>query len=643
MDRGGLTARSPDSARPVGRKGIGMQIGSWTRRFAALVVSAVAALATQASGQVPFGLNIDIDFNFPGEAGAGPPSAGYGAAAGQTGSWNSVMFGTGPFNLIGLTGAPTTAQISRSISPPASTIDLGATGDYARLVYDADRIDGSMTYTITGLPAGSYMIYTYAAAPSFGTVATRITINGEAQLVAGAANDGTFALGQTHSRHSITHTGEPLTILVAKASINGVVNGFQIVPVIQPAPGAFSIIAPANGATGTGLTPTLAWGASSDAVSYTVMLDNDAAFTPPLVFGTTTMSTSVGVPAGALVEGTQYFWRVTATNSGGSTIATPNTASFTTAVVPPPPPPEAFGLNIDIDFPLFGEPGTGVPAVSYGAAASQPGTWNAVSFGTGPFSLNKLDGTPSGVQVSRSLIAPAMTFDLGSTGNYARLVYDGDRIDGPTTYTFTGLPAGNYSIYTYAAAPTFSTVATRITINGVMQLISGAPSDNTFSLGFTHARHMLYHPGGSLVITADKASINGIINGFQIVPDLTPTAVISSPGSCSIVRGPVPIIGTASAPGLTGWTLEYTGGDRNGWVEIASRSTGVTNGLLAEWDVRGYRPCAYTIRLRVTAGSSTLETMRSFIVAVPGDANLDGIVDFNDISVILTNFNQMGP
>ncbi|MBL8745049.1 MAG: hypothetical protein JNK58_01695 [Phycisphaerae bacterium] len=588
-------------------------------------------------------MNIDIDFNFPGDPGSGPPSAGYGAAAAQPGTWATVSFGSGPFSITNLSGAPSGVTLTRSIIPPGSTIDLGATGDYARLVYDADRIDSTLTYTFEGLPAGQYAVYTYAAAPSFGTVATRITINGVAQLIAAAPTDGTFAEGFSHARHVVTHAGGPLNILAAKASINGVVNGFQFVPILPPPPSAFTLISPGNGSTGHGLTPTLAWNTSANAASYTVTVDTDAAFAPPAVFETTTTSTSVQVSSGLLTEGTQYFWRVLATNAVGSATATPFPATFTTAATPPPPPPTPFGLNIDVDFNDFGQPHAGVPSSSWAAAGGQPGSWASVGFGPGPFNLVGLNGVPSGAQIARSSASPGFTFDLGSSGNYAKLVYDADRIDGPGSYTITGLPAGSYIVYTYAAAPSFSTIATRVTINGSQQVIADAPIDNTFAEGRSHARHALFHPGGPLVIAVDKASINGAINGFQIVPVLAPAAVITSPNTCTQRTGEIIVAGTANGPGLTGWTLEYTGGDSSTWVPITSSATGVVNGTLARWDTTGFRPCAYTLRLRVTTSSTSVETMRSLIVALSGDVDLDGNVDFDDLSQLLTNFNMIGP
>lgn len=105
-----------------------------------------------------------------------------------------------------------------------------------------------------------------------------------------------------------------------------------------PVPGAFSLVAPADLSTSVSTTPSLTWTASADAASYVVQLALNATFTPVLMEerGITGLS---GIPT--LTHGTTYYWRVAATNSTGSVVATGGPRSFTTvvaaAVVPPAP------------------------------------------------------------------------------------------------------------------------------------------------------------------------------------------------------------------------------------------------------------------------------------------------------------------
>jgi hypothetical protein len=85
-----------------------------------------------------------------------------------------------------------------------------------------------------------------------------------------------------------------------------------------------------------------------------------------------------------------------------------------------------------------------------------------------------------------------------------------------------------------------------------------------------------------------------------VVDNTAPTAEITSPEACTYVDGIVTVQGTAADEHLASWVLQYTGGDESTWVTIASGTTSVTGGTLADWDTTGLRNCAYTLRLVVT-------------------------------------------
>ncbi|HUR33036.1 MAG TPA: phospholipase D-like domain-containing protein [Vicinamibacterales bacterium] len=97
-----------------------------------------------------------------------------------------------------------------------------------------------------------------------------------------------------------------------------------------PAPGTPTSPAPANGATGVSVTPTLTW-ASTGATSYAVAFGTTNP--PPQV---SSGQTAASYTPAALAATTTYFWQIVATNSGGST--TGPVWSFTTGSAPPPPP-----------------------------------------------------------------------------------------------------------------------------------------------------------------------------------------------------------------------------------------------------------------------------------------------------------------
>ncbi|MBK8433628.1 MAG: carboxypeptidase regulatory-like domain-containing protein [Chloroflexi bacterium] len=93
------------------------------------------------------------------------------------------------------------------------------------------------------------------------------------------------------------------------------------------APGTVTLTAPADGATGVGLAPTLTWTADANATEYYVEVATDMGFSN-IVFTDTVVATSVNLSG--LSTLTTYYWRVTPNNICG---AGPSSAvfSFTTA------------------------------------------------------------------------------------------------------------------------------------------------------------------------------------------------------------------------------------------------------------------------------------------------------------------------
>jgi DNA-binding beta-propeller fold protein YncE len=81
---------------------------------------------------------------------------------------------------------------------------------------------------------------------------------------------------------------------------------------------------PLHGSSAQPLGPMLSWEAASNAASYTVEVATSPTFGATDV-GTQSVdapSTSVTLPANTLTPGVIYYWRVTAVNSTGSTVAT---------------------------------------------------------------------------------------------------------------------------------------------------------------------------------------------------------------------------------------------------------------------------------------------------------------------------------
>ena len=89
-------------------------------------------------------------------------------------------------------------------------------------------------------------------------------------------------------------------------------------------PGAFNLTQPEDGTASATTTPALWWNESSGATSYTVEIATSESFGATDVVNQTGLTeTYFAVPGSAgLSVGVIYYWRVTAVNSSGSTVAT---------------------------------------------------------------------------------------------------------------------------------------------------------------------------------------------------------------------------------------------------------------------------------------------------------------------------------
>lgn len=97
-----------------------------------------------------------------------------------------------------------------------------------------------------------------------------------------------------------------------------------------PAPGAFTLSSPASGATGQSVLPAFGWNASSNAASYTLVVADNSSYTSPVINASGLTSTSY-TPGSALAYNKTYYWKVTAVNGTGSTVASNAGLTFTTA------------------------------------------------------------------------------------------------------------------------------------------------------------------------------------------------------------------------------------------------------------------------------------------------------------------------
>jgi len=117
---------------------------------------------------------------------------------------------------------------------------------------------------------------------------------------------------------------------------------------IISAPSAPTLLSPPDHWTGLAINPTLNWNLSSEATSYRLQVSTSPFFstvvldTGGLISGSYTLS--------GLSYNTTYYWRVNATNVGGTSDWS-SVWSFTTIVEAPSPPPLGAPLNGEIGLP----------------------------------------------------------------------------------------------------------------------------------------------------------------------------------------------------------------------------------------------------------------------------------------------------
>ncbi len=159
-------------------------------------------------------------------------------------------------------------------------------------------------------------------------------------------------------------------------------------------------------------------------------------------------------------------------------------------------------------------------------------------------------------------------------------------------------------------------------------------------------------PDGAYDVRVVASNGCGDMKTFQqngvVVDNIAPIAEITAPLNCDVFNptGMLDFVGTAFDANIGSWSLSYTGGDENGWVTIASGTNNVVDDVIASWDISSLRPCAYTVRLRVTDKAivnCNSGRSRSFYTSINVGCIADlaepyNVLDFTDVLAFLASF-----
>lgn len=188
------------------------------RTVVALAVLAAVALAAPTAVGQP--LNIDLGTHLA------APSAAFGAAANQPGSWSDLGVGTYPA-LVGLSGAATGVSATVTAQDPDG-FSIDCTGDMSALLADNIYSAGvPWTVALSGLANGTYRVYAYGPTNTVVTTGA-MTANG-VPLAEVSGDSCTLAEGTTHSTAWVQVTAGTLTITGSGAGYVGL-SALQLVP-----------------------------------------------------------------------------------------------------------------------------------------------------------------------------------------------------------------------------------------------------------------------------------------------------------------------------------------------------------------------------------------------------------------------------
>jgi Cohesin domain/Secretion system C-terminal sorting domain/Fibronectin type III domain/Bacterial Ig-like domain (group 2) len=161
---------------------------------------------------------------------------------------------------------------------------------------------------------------------------------------------------------------------------------------IIAAPPAPVLATPANGATGVALNTALVWNAATGATSYRLQVSTDASFLTIVRDSSGIAGTSLNLLG--LANGTPYYWRVDASNAGG-TGAWSGAWSFTTILAPPTAPTLASPAN--------GAAGVALPAALTWNSSAGAASYRLQVSSDSTFASTELD--TSGITVTSGSVA----------------------------------------------------------------------------------------------------------------------------------------------------------------------------------------------------------------------------------------------
>jgi hypothetical protein len=204
---------------------------------------------------------------------------------------------------------------------------------------------------------------------------------------------------------------------------------------------------PSNAASNISTTPTMSWGAVSGTDTYRLQIATTSDLTTGMVYDDATLTVPASIITG-LVKSTQYYWRVSATKTGGGggTSAYSTIWSFTTQNSAPTTYPLPIALGAAARFAVLSTTGvtnTGATNITGDVGASPIGGAAITGFGTVAltgtiYTTDATGPTDHAYTVSVSLLSQAIgdltTAYVDAAGRSLNAIGVGGNIGGRTLY-----------------------------------------------------------------------------------------------------------------------------------------------------------------------------------------------------------------
>jgi hypothetical protein len=226
-------------------------------------------------------------------------------------------------------------------------------------------------------------------------------------------------------------------------------------------------VAPANGSTISNLTPALSWNQATGASTYALQISTDSTFNSTAVNQTALTGTSFNVPAGTLLQGTTYNWRVAAKDASANSSAWSGVYTFTT--------PAAATLSA----PALALPANGSTVSNVTPTVS----WNQTA-GASTYALQiSIDSTFNSTVVNQTALTgtsynvPAGILSQGTTYNWRVAAKDASNTsEWSSIYTFKTPTAVSTLIAPTLASPVNKATITNLTPTLIWKTVTGAAS-----------------------------------------------------------------------------------------------------------------------------------------------------------------------